>query len=101
MALSGPVGLVWLRRDLRTRDHAALFHALRGCAQVHCVFLFDDAILAPLARADRRVEFIHDSLACVDVQLRTLAGQADAGLIVRQGLAEEEIPQLAQQLGAT
>ncbi|MEG0222500.1 MAG: deoxyribodipyrimidine photo-lyase [Comamonas sp.] len=101
MALSGPVGLVWLRRDLRTRDHAALFHALRGCAQVHCVFLFDDAILAPLARADRRVEFIHDSLACVDVQLRTLAGQADAGLIVRQGLAEEEIPRLAQQLGAT
>lgn len=101
MALSGPVGLVWLRRDLRTRDHAALFHALRGCAQVHCVFLFDDAILAPLPRADRRVEFIHDSLACVDAQLRTLAGHADAGLIVRQGLAEEEIPRLAQQLGAT
>ncbi|MEG1769961.1 MAG: deoxyribodipyrimidine photo-lyase [Comamonas sp.] len=101
MALSGPVGLVWLRRDLRTRDHAALFHALRGCAQVHCVFLFDDAILSPLPRADRRVEFIQGSLESVDAQLRALCGHEDAGLIVRQGLAEEEIPRLALQLGAT
>jgi len=101
MALSGPVGLVWLRRDLRVSDHAALFHALRSCSQVHCVFLFDTAILAPLPRADRRVEFIHDSLASVDAGLRTLSGQPEAGLIVRQGLAEAEIPRLAQALGAT
>ncbi len=101
MAPSGPVGLVWLRRDLRACDHAALFHALRSCAQVHCVFLFDQAILAPLPRADRRVEFICDSLASLDRALRALAGHPQAGLIVRQGLAEEEIPRLAQQLGAT
>lgn len=101
MAPSGPVGLVWLRRDLRACDHAALFHALRSCAQVHCVFLFDQAILAPLPRADRRVEFICDSLASLDTALRALAGHPQAGLIVRQGLAEEEIPRLTQQLGAT
>ena len=101
MAHSGPVGLVWLRRDLRACDHAALFHALRSCAQVHCVFLFDQAILAPLPRADRRVEFICDSLASLDTALRALSGHPQAGLIVRQGLAEEDIPRLAQQLGAT
>jgi len=101
MALSGPVGLVWLRRDLRVSDHAALYHALRSCAQVHCVFLFDAAILAPLPRADRRVEFIQRSLESVDAGLRALSGHAEAGLIVRQGLAEQEIPRLAQQLGAS
>ncbi len=101
MALSGPVGLVWLRRDLRTSDHAALFHALRSCAQVHCVFLFDTAILAALPRKDRRVEFICDSLVCLDADLRALCGRPQAGLIVRRGYAEQEIPALAQQLGAT
>src|SRR5690606_36696917 len=58
-------------------------------------------ILAPLPRADRRVEFISDSLASLDAALRALAGHPQAGLIVRQGLADEEIPRLAQQLGAT
>ena len=54
--------LVWLRRDLRADDHAALHHALRAARQVWCVFVFDRDILDPLPRADRRVEFIRDSL---------------------------------------
>jgi deoxyribodipyrimidine photo-lyase len=53
---------VWLRRDLRVDDHAALYHALRAARQVWCAFVFDRAILDPLPRADRRVEFIRDSL---------------------------------------
>ena len=31
-------------RDLRADDHAALYHALRQCRQVHCVFVFDREI---------------------------------------------------------
>ena len=48
--------LVWFRRDLRSADHAALFHALKAARKVWCVFVFDRAILDPLPRADRRVE---------------------------------------------
>jgi deoxyribodipyrimidine photo-lyase len=65
--------LVWLRRDLRVDDHAALYHALRAARQVWCAFVFDRAILDPLPRADRRVEFIRDSLVGVDAELRALA----------------------------
>ena len=50
--------LVWFRRDLRVADHAALYHALQAARQVWCAFVFDRAILDPLPRADRRVEFI-------------------------------------------
>jgi deoxyribodipyrimidine photo-lyase len=92
--------LVWLRRDLRLADHAALYHALRQCRQVHCVFIFDDDILAPLPRADRRVEFICQSLAALDDDLRAASGRAGTGLIVRQGRPVEQIPALARQLGA-
>ena len=104
--------LVWLRRDLRTDDHAALHHALRSARQVWCAFVFDREILDALpgqqhgpagaARSDRRVEFIRDSLVGVDAELRALAashGIDGAGLIVRHGWAREEIPVLAVALG--
>ena len=41
-------GLMWFRRDLRAEDNAALYHALKSCRQVWCVFVFDTDILNPL-----------------------------------------------------
>jgi deoxyribodipyrimidine photo-lyase len=89
--------LVWLRRDLRSHDHAALYHALRAARRVYCAFVFDSTILDALPRADRRVEFIRDSLAGVHEALRVL--NPHSGLIVRHGVAVEALPQLAQTLG--
>lgn len=94
------IGLVWFRRDLRVDDHAALHTALRQCRRVYCAFILDRAILDPLPRADRRVEFILASLVELDADLRALAQQAHAGLIVRHGYAVDELPALARQLGA-
>jgi deoxyribodipyrimidine photo-lyase len=93
--------LVWFRRDLRADDQAALYHACREARHVWCGFVFDRAILDPLPRADRRVEFIRDSLVDLDGQLRALAmshGVAGAGLLVRHGLGGDEIVRLALEL---
>jgi deoxyribodipyrimidine photo-lyase len=106
--------LVWLRRDLRVDDHAALYHALRAARRVCCVFVFDTAILDTLAgdhggapgaglKADRRVEFIRASLVGVDAGLRALAaahGVEGAGLLVAHGAAAEVLPALAEALHA-
>ena len=73
-------GLVWLRRDLRVSDHAALHHALQHCQRVHVVFVFDIEILDVLPRADRRVEFIRESLVEVDARLREMSGHPLAGI---------------------
>ena len=87
--------LVWFRRDLRDFDHAALSHALRDAREVFCVFVFDREILDALpSRADRRVEFIRESLVELD---RGLAKRGGA-LIVRQGFARDEIPGVAAEL---
>ncbi|KQT14162.1 cryptochrome/photolyase family protein [Ramlibacter sp. Leaf400] len=94
-----PAGLVWFRRDLRVQDHAALYHALRSCKQVHCAFVLDTGILDLLPRRDRRVQFIRETLVELDDALRRLAGRRDAGLIVVHGRAVEEVPRLAQRLG--
>ncbi|HRE17083.1 MAG TPA: deoxyribodipyrimidine photo-lyase, partial [Rhodocyclaceae bacterium] len=88
--------LVWFRRDLRDVDHTALSAALLAAREVYCAFIFDRNILAGLPQQDRRVEFIHASLQELDAALRARGG----GLIVRDGLPEEEIPALAKTLGA-
>jgi deoxyribodipyrimidine photo-lyase len=93
--------LVWLRRDLRCADNAALHHALRSSRRVWCAFVLDRDILEPLPRADRRVEFIRESLVELDRGLAALGerhGVPGAGLIVRHGFAREEIPLLAHAL---
>jgi deoxyribodipyrimidine photo-lyase len=87
--------LVWFRRDLRDVDHAALHHALTQSRRVFCAFIFDTDILDSLPRADRRVEFIHGSLAELDAALRKHGG----GMIVRHAQAASEIPKLAKELG--
>ena len=89
--------LVWFRRDLRDFDHAALVNALRIGGPVFAAFIFDRAILDPLPREDRRVEFIVESIAELDAALRSRGG----GLLVRHGHASDEIPRLADQLGVT
>jgi deoxyribodipyrimidine photo-lyase len=87
--------LVWFRRDLRSFDHAALHHALTQSGAVFCVFIFDKCILDRLQPADRRVEFIHASIAELDAELRGAGG----ALIVRHAVAADEIPRLATELG--
>ena len=97
--------LVWLRRDLRCDDHAALHHALSQAQRVWCAFVFDTDILDALPRRDQRVAFIHAALVEVDAMLRAWAQAAGVdpasavGLIVRHGRASHEIPTLAAELG--
>ena len=43
--------LVWLRRDLRLYDNAALSHALRESKQIWLAFVFDTDILQQIGRA--------------------------------------------------
>ncbi|MBC7601945.1 MAG: deoxyribodipyrimidine photo-lyase, partial [Ramlibacter sp.] len=92
-------GLMWFRRDLRAHDNAALHHALRSCGQVHAAFIFDSAILDELPRADRRVEFIRDSVAALDEDLRLLSKDEDAGIIARHADSVDEMLRLAAELG--
>lgn len=93
--------LVWFRRDLRAVDNAALHHALRAARAVWCVFVFDRDILDPLPRRDRRVEFIHDSLAELDRDLADLGvdhGRVGVRLITSHSRAVEAVPTLARAL---
>ncbi|HZX73584.1 MAG TPA: deoxyribodipyrimidine photo-lyase, partial [Cyclobacteriaceae bacterium] len=73
---------MWLRRDLRLQDNAALYYALKENKNVVLVFIFDKTILDDLEdKTDARVEFIHQSLELIQEQLKELG----SSLIVLYG----------------
>lgn len=74
--------LFWFRRDLRLEDNAGLYMALKENKSVLPVFIFDTEILDKLEdRADKRVEFIHQSL----LQLKNQLEQLGSSLLILLG----------------
>jgi deoxyribodipyrimidine photo-lyase len=98
MAQAAPPTILWLRRDLRLHDHAALGRALGQAGRVQPVFVFDTEILAQFPRKDdRRLNFIAATLT----QLHRALQQRGGGLLVLHGKAREVMPKLVQVLGAS
>ena len=75
------INIVWLRRDLRLLDNTALNGALKADKPVLPVFIFDTLILEELRTDDPRVQFIHDTITSIHLQL--VAHQK--GVLVRIG----------------
>ena len=95
--MAGTNCVVWLRRDLRVRDHPALRAALAGADRVVPVFCFDDRLLNGRHASGPRTQFLIECLADLDRSLRALG----SGLAIRRGRPEREIFELAQETGAT
>ncbi len=87
---------VWFRRDLRIADHPALGGAIARADRVVGVFCLDDHLLGNPDCSPRRTQFMLDCLADLDRSLRDLG----SSLVIRRGRPEQEIPRLAQALGA-
>lgn len=65
--------VMWLRRDIRLEDNAALYHGLKENQNVLPVFIFDSVILNDLEdKEDKRVVFIRESLVRLQEQLVAL-----------------------------
>ncbi|MEO0358186.1 MAG: deoxyribodipyrimidine photo-lyase, partial [Pseudomonadota bacterium] len=86
--------LVWMRRDLRLRDHAALQAAVDRGGPVVCVFLNDSALnglgAAPKWRFGLSIAHFAD-----------LLDHLGSRLILRTGDGPSAIPALAQETGAS
>ena len=72
-SFSSDTVIFWFRRDLRLTDNAGLYHALKNNQKVIPLFIFDTEILSRLEdKADKRVDFIHQSLQHLKKQLEEL-----------------------------
>jgi len=80
-----PINILWLRRDLRLEDNAALYHALKSDYPVLLLFIFDKNILDKCAKDDARVTFIYQTLENIKKELRA----KDSDLLVKYGTPEK------------
>ncbi len=97
-----PSSIVWFRNDLRLLDNVALHEAIQKSTHVYPVYCFDprqftETEIGESKTGAHRAQFLLESVADLRENLR----QRGSDLIVRQGIAESVIAQLAQKMGAT
>ena len=83
--------ILWLRRDLRLRDHPAL-HAAAADGPVTALFVLDPTLLG--ASGAPRTAFLYRSLRALDAAI-------GGALVVRHGRPAEVMPALAYETGAS
>lgn len=81
MDKSPGIDIVWFKRDLRLRDHAPLQAAIeagRGLANRRLLLLycFEPSVMADPNYDERHWRFVHESLADLNKQLATMAGES-------------------------
>jgi len=92
--------VVWFRSDLRIHDNEALSQALATATEVYPIYVFDTRMLSEYSEYSmRRVgkyrcRFMIEAVADLRARLRSMGSD----LIVRVGLPEDEIYQLASTL---
>ncbi|MEI8085256.1 MAG: deoxyribodipyrimidine photo-lyase [Paludibacter sp.] len=92
------LAVFWFRRDLRLEDNAGLFHALQSGSPILPLFIFDTDILSQLdGKHDRRVDFIHQALTSLQIQLEALGST----LCVKIGKPLDIFTQLAEEYDIT
>jgi deoxyribodipyrimidine photo-lyase len=87
--------IVWLRRDLRLSDQAALLAAAEA-GPVIPVYVLDDETPKHRAMGGASRWWLHHSLAALDASLRQLGSR----LILRRGKCDEELAAIRRQTGA-
>lgn len=87
--------LLWLRRDLRLSDHAALIAAAQA-GPVIPVYILDDDTPKHRKMGGASRWWLHHSLKALDGQLR----EKGSRLILRRGMADVVLTELAKETGA-
>lgn len=92
---SDPVNMVWIRRDMRLHDHAAIHHALSYDGPIQLLFIFDTNILANFSyRDDRRLSFLAHTLCDMHQKLQKKGG----GMLILHGSPQDIFPRLSDAL---
>jgi len=64
-----PIGVVWLKRDLRLRDHLSMVKALKNHKQVLLLYIAENSLLEDPHFSMRHLDFIKQSLTDLNKQL--------------------------------
>lgn len=88
------VSIFWFRRDLRLKDNAGLYYALKSEFPVLPIFIFDTLILERLQdEDDARVTFIYNAISALNRDLQ----EHGSAIKVKYGTPEEVWKELLEE----
>lgn len=87
------LSVLWLRRDLRLEDNAALYHALKSDYPVLPIFIFDQNILDKLPKDDARITFIYQTIE----NLKQKFQKYGSDVLVKYGKPEKIWPEILEE----
>lgn len=86
--------IVWFRRDLRLRDHSAVYAALQSGQPIIPLFIFDPVLLRNAGVP--RIKFMLKALLSLDAELCSMGRR----LLIRHGNPQTVMPRLVEESGA-
>lgn len=89
--MAGMPTVLWFRRDLRLADHPALLDAAQHDGDVLACYVLDPRLAA--SSGARRLHYLHRAL-------HTLRDNLGGNLLVVEGRPEQQIPAVAEAVGA-
>ena len=95
--MTGSIGIVWLRRELRLDDNPALSQAVNECDQVIVLYILDDS--GPFALGAASKWWLHHSLTDLKRAIEARGGQltlrrGDSATILKQLVSETDNPRV-------
>ncbi|OEK01839.1 FAD-binding protein [Roseivirga sp. 4D4] len=88
-----PINIVWLKRDIRTQDHAPLHAAEKAGIPYRIIYLFEPDMIAYPDTSDRHLQFIYHSILDFNQHLTSYNRHAE----VFHGKAQEVFEYLSSQ----
>lgn len=90
-----PLQAVWFKRDLRTSDHEALYHACKAGPTI-CFYVFEPEYWQLNNTSNRQWHFVRESLVDLSAQLKKIG----ATLFIHQGHVLDCLQTLQDQYGS-
>ena len=67
--MKSEINIVWLKRDLRTQDHASFMEAEEAGLPYFIIYLFEPSIIKHPDTSDRHLQFIYHSIESINKEL--------------------------------
>jgi len=81
--------IVWLKRDVRLRDHEPFARAAEGGRPFLILYMYEPDQLFHQTVHGSHIAFANEGLSELDQHLKTLSGRREAGITTRRGEATE------------
>lgn len=98
MAALPPLRVIWLKRDLRLRDHAPMAEAMRMGGAHLVVYCFEPDDLAHATTSGRHLAFVQQGLADMDAQWAEWEGEGRIPKGLRTAVLHASFPDVVQHL---